>query len=186
MIIERYMFSNGQEVNSFLMACEETSEAMIIDAGGVDERLIDDVKIRQLDVIKLFITHDHYDHTEAVGKIFELFPRIELNSFSYSFANNGRKVLDGEDFILGNLRGKFLHIPGHTQDMMALYINGHLFTGDALFAGSVGGTSTDEDYHRQIEGIKRKFLLYPDETRIHPGHGPDSSIGLEKSFNPFL
>ena len=186
MIVERFMFSNGQEVNSFLAACPETGQGMIIDAGGLDKRLQKIVEEKQITVTRLFITHDHYDHTEAVDKILSLFPGIELISFSYGYGSTVRKTLDGEEINLGNLNGKFLHIPGHTEDMMVLYFAGHLFSGDALFAGSVGGTSSEEAYRLQIKGIKEKILCFPDETLIHPGHGPDSTVGLERSFNPFL
>ncbi|NQU06508.1 MAG: MBL fold metallo-hydrolase [Calditrichaeota bacterium] len=186
MIIERFLFIDSEEVNSYLMVCEDTRQALLIDAGGFDERLKQVVKTFDYKVNYLFITHAHYDHTEAVDQVFGLFPEIKLISAEYTYGNNIMKPTDGEKFTLGSLIGKFHHIPGHTDDMTVLYLDGHLFTGDALFAGSVGGTANDDNYKQQIKGIKEKLLTYPDDTIIHPGHGPDSTIGLEKSFNPFL
>jgi len=187
MILKHFLFVDSEEVNSFLVACPETRKAMIIDAGGLDEDLKRFAKENDLDVQYLFITHDHRDHTGGVKQVFQLFPDMELISLQYSFGRgNIRRPVDGDEFRLGELNGTFHHIPGHSDDMMVLYLSGHLFTGDALFAGSVGETSSEENYRRQIQDIRAKLLIYPDETVIHPGHGPDSTIGLEKSFNPFL
>ncbi len=186
MLIERFLFINSEEVNSYLIACQETRQAMIIDAGGFDERLLQLVNYNKLLVKHILITHAHSDHVDAIGKVFEAFPDIELFASEYSYGENVRHPVDGEDFNLGELNGRFHHIPGHTDDMLVLYLDGHIFTGDVLFAGSVGGTSNDENYLKQIEGIRSKLLAYPDDTIIHPGHGPNSTIGLEKSFDPFL
>jgi glyoxylase-like metal-dependent hydrolase (beta-lactamase superfamily II) len=186
MKIEKFLFIDKEEVNSYLIACEDTRQALLVDAGGFDEKLQRIVNTYDYKVKYLFITHAHYDHTGVVKQVFELFPDIKLIAQEYCFGNNIIKPSEDERFKLGNLNGRFHHIPGHTEDMTVLYIDGHLFTGDALFAGSVGGTASDDNYKRQIMGITEKLLTYSDDTIIHPGHGPDSTIGLEKSFNPFL
>ncbi len=186
MIIEHFLFADKEEVNSFLIACPESRRAMIIDAGGFDSRLEQVVEKKQLSVEKLLITHAHSDHTGAVEKLYELFPDIELIAFNYSYGNKIHRPTDGEEFQMGALKGRYHHVPGHTADMLVLFVNGHLFTGDVIFAGSVGGTTDQNGYQQQIEGIREKLLVYPDDTVIHPGHGPNSTIGLEKSYNPFL
>jgi glyoxylase-like metal-dependent hydrolase (beta-lactamase superfamily II) len=186
MIIEHFLFTGVEEVNSYLVACPETGEAMIIDAGGFDDKLPVIVKEKKFKVRYLFITHSHYDHVEAVDRVIKTFPGIKVIAAAYGDERNSIRPADGIEFALGNLNGRIHHIPGHTSDMLVLYLNGNLFTGDALFAGSVGGTSSDLDYNRQIDGIRAKLLSYPDDTIIHPGHGPNSTIGLERSFDPFL
>ncbi|MCF7811650.1 MBL fold metallo-hydrolase, partial [bacterium] len=175
MIIEKFLFIDKEEVNSYLVACEDTRQALLVDAGGFDERLQKIVNTFDYKVKYLFITHAHYDHTSAVEQVFGLFPEIKLIAAEYTYGNNIIRPVDGEEFTLGNLTGNFHHIPGHTADLMIQYLNGHAFTGDALFAGSVGGTSSDEDYNTQIRNIREKLLTYPDDTIIHPGHGPDST-----------
>jgi len=186
MIIEHFLFTGTEEVNSYLVACPETKEAIIVDAGGFDEKLVEIVGEQKLNVRYLFITHSHYDHIDAVEKVLQKFPVVKVIASVYGDERNSIRPANGIEFALGSLNGRIHHIPGHTSDMLVLYLNGHLFTGDALFAGSVGGTTSDLDYRRQIEGIREKLLSYPDDTIIHPGHGPNSTIGLERSFDPFL
>lgn len=184
--IEHFLYVDTQEVNSFLIACRETRRAMIVDCGGFDDELEQIVNKFRFEVESLFLTHSHHDHTGGISHLLNLFPDIEIIAAEYSYSGRVRKPGDGEVFNLGILKGRFHHVPGHTDDMMVLFINGHLFTGDALFAGSVGGTTSNENYELQIQGICSKLLVYPNDTIIHPGHGPDSTIELEKSFNPFL
>ena len=186
MLIERFLFINSEEVNSFLVACRNSKQAMIIDAGGFDERLVELVEHYGLQVRHLLVTHAHNDHVGAVKLVVDAYPQIELIAAEYSFHGETRRPEDDEDFQLGSLNGRFHRIPGHADDMLVLYLNGHLFTGDVLFAGSVGGTSDEDNYFKQIEGVRTKLLPYPDDTIIHPGHGPNSTIGLERSFDPFL
>ena len=186
MKIEHFLFIGSEESNSYLVSCSETKEAMIVDAGGFDERLSEIVDEQKLNVRFLFITHSHYDHVEAAEKILKKYPDLKIVALQYGKGDNVIRPKDGSDFSLGRLNGRIYHIPGHTSDMLVLYLNGHLFTGDALFAGSVGGTTSDTNYEQQLEGIRTKLLSYPDDTVIHPGHGPNSTIGLEKSFDPFL
>ncbi|MDP8239173.1 MAG: MBL fold metallo-hydrolase [Candidatus Hatepunaea meridiana] len=186
MIIKHFLFTDREEVNSFLAACPETGQALIIDAGGFNEQLEQVVIDNNLKVIALFITHDHYDHTDAVDYVYKRFPDIELIAYSYSYGKKVRRPKDSDSLTIGKLCGKIHHIPGHTNDMLVLCLGGHLFTGDTLFAGSVGGTTNSDNYLTQVQGIRSKLLTYPDDTIIHPGHGPDSSIGLERTFNPFL
>ncbi len=182
----RFTFYGAEEVNSFLVACRKTGKAMIVDAGGFDEGLIDIAKENKLEINYLLITHHHYDHTEAVPEIIKWKSDIKIIAREFDLFEKVYKHAEACDIQLGELEGEVLHVPGHTNDMLVLHIAGHLFTGDALFAGSVGGTSNSENYNEQLVGIKEKLLTYPPDTIIHPGHGPDSSISLEMRYNPFL
>ncbi len=185
--IKRFLFTGTQESNVFIAACIKSGEAWFIDAGGFNRKMIDCIESNGFKPSGLFITHNHYDHTDRAVDIIKTWSNIAVYSHSISFNEKGHiKLTEGVEVEIGELCGVIHYIPGHTDDMLTLYIEGHLFTGDSLFAGSVGGTSDELHYNQQIDSISKRLLSYPDDTIIHPGHGPDSTIGLEKLFNPFL
>ena len=180
--IMRFNFPEIEEVNSFIISCKSSRKTLIIDVGGFDSRMEEYIEINNLDVESLFITHAHYDHIGKIESVISRYPDIQV----FSDDSRGKSIKDGDVFTLGFVSGIFHRIPGHTDDMAVVYLDGHLFTGDSLFAGSVGGTSNEKNYSTQIREIKTKLMTYPGDTIIHPGHGPDSTIELEKTFNPFL
>lgn len=185
-LVRRFLFVNGEEVNVFVVGFRSYSGALIIDAGGFNKEIIRHIANLKMEPTTLFITHSHYDHTDAIDKILDQYPQIDIISFKPIEGIDTIQPQDGDMLKFSKIKGKVHHVPGHTDDMIVLYIGGHLFTGDALFAGSVGGTSSSDDYYQQIAGIKSKLFLYPNETIIHPGHGPDTTVELEKLYNPFL
>ena len=184
--VKRFLFTGAEESNVFIVACTRSGEAWFIDAGGFNREMTDCIESNSLTPVGLFVTHNHYDHTDHAGELIRTYPDIAVLAHSVRFGRKNIKPDDGADVRLGELRGAVHHVPGHTDDMLTLYIEGHLFTGDSLFAGSVGGTTDQAHYDQQISGIKERLLVYPDDTVIHPGPGPDSTIGLERTFNPFL
>ncbi|MEJ2700789.1 MAG: MBL fold metallo-hydrolase [Desulfuromonadales bacterium] len=98
-----------------------------------------------------------------------------------------RILSGGENLRLGTLTFEVIHVPGHSPGGICLFTEGHLFSGDALFAGSIGRTDLPGgDYDTLIEGIRRRLLVLPEATVVHPGHGPDTTIGREKADNPFV
>ncbi|MFS8641411.1 MAG: MBL fold metallo-hydrolase, partial [Symbiobacteriaceae bacterium] len=98
-----------------------------------------------------------------------------------------RLLRDGDEVQAGSLRFQVIHTPGHSPGGICLYRPGHLFTGDTLFAGSIGRTDlAGGDYRTLIESIKTRLLPLPPETAVYPGHGPATSLADEKAYNPFL
>jgi glyoxylase-like metal-dependent hydrolase (beta-lactamase superfamily II) len=98
-----------------------------------------------------------------------------------------RLLQEGDLIEVGKISIKVIHTPGHTPGGICLAIDNILFTGDTLFAGSIGRTDFPGGSHRQlIESIKKKLLAFPPETIVYPGHGPATTIGEEKKYNPFL
>ena len=87
---------------------------------------------------------------------------------------------------MGKLTGRVLATPGHTPEGVSLAFPGHVFTGDALFAGSVGGTASQANYDQQIAAIRTQVFSLPPETEVHPGHGPSSTVAVERRYNPFF
>ena len=198
----------GFFTNCYLVACEETGEAAVIDPGGEAERILKAVAERQLKVRYIINTHGHIDHVGANARVKEATGAQILihaadapyllderrNLLLYlpeargSLAPADRTLEEGEVISLGTtVRLTVLHTPGHTPGGICLVGDGLIFTGDTLFAGSIGRTDLPGgSYAELLRSIREKLLVYPDETIIYPGHGPSSTLGAERATNPFL
>ena len=135
----------------------------------------------------ILLTHSHWDHTLGVPALVERFG-IPVFSATTSLQTPGKPVscLEGEDEVRGF---KVIATPGHTPDSVCYYNEAEhiLFTGDTLFAGSIGRTDLPGgDYDSEIRSIMEKLIFLPGETEIYPGHGPASTIARERMENPFL
>lgn len=197
---------SGIETNCYLVG--NANEAVLIDPGEDADRIIGMIKKRNVKVVKIVLTHGHADHIGAVPELrkFTGAPVLihsedaimltdamaNLSAvFDLPFATEPADKLlhDGDEITAGDLKLIVLATPGHTPGGISLYEKnaGVVFTGDALFAGSIGRTDFPRASHQQlIEAIKKKLLTLPDETIIYPGHGPQSTIGQEKEENPWL
>ncbi|MCS7207633.1 MAG: MBL fold metallo-hydrolase [Dehalococcoidia bacterium] len=191
--------------NCYLVSDEESKEALIIDPGGEAQRIVEEVRRLGLQPRLMVSTHGHIDHVaaaaavkEALGVPYALHPDdiFYLKSPSglqhlfpdYREPPNPDHPLKGGDTLtFGACSLLVLETPGHTPGSICLYGQGAVFTGDTLFQGSVGRTDFPGGSHaRLISSIFTKLLVLPDTTVVLPGHGPRSTIGNEKRWNPFL
>lgn len=185
-MIFRHFLLKVNEANAFLLGCRETGRALLVDAGDLDAAIPEFLDQSGLTLASVFITHDHYDHTDGLPDIVERF-RPEVFAGKDRIANlPATRVRDGNSIPLGNLTGRVLATPGHTPDGLSLAFPGMVFTGDALFAGSVGGTSTAKLAKQQIDHIRKNIFSLPPETEVHVGHGPSSTVAVESRYNPFF
>ncbi len=100
---------------------------------------------------------------------------------------NVASLVEGQAYRAGSLEFEVLHTPGHSPGGVSLKIDGYVFTGDALFAGSIGRSDfANSDARKLIDGIRSQLLALPDDTIVHSGHGPATTIGRERKANPFL
>ncbi len=97
-----------------------------------------------------------------------------------------RQVRHGDVINFGRIDAKVVATPGHTPNGLSLIVRNMVFTGDALFAGSVGGTTSSRNARQQVEHIRENIFALPDEFEIHTGHGPSSTVAIERQFNPFF
>lgn len=190
------------EVNSYVIADPDTKNACLIDPGG-DADTIKDYLARDKLKLKFIInTHGHGDHI-AANRYFDA--PIYIHKLDREFLTDSEKNLsgflgffirspkaarlldDGEKIELGNLELEVIHTPGHTPGSVSIKVGQVIFTGDALFNGGIGRTDFSyADEALLLKSIKERLFMFTDETVIHPGHGPSSTIGEEKRSNPFL
>lgn len=192
--------------NCFILGCENTKEAVVIDPGDDADKILMALAKAELKVKYLINTHGHFDHVggnkrmkEATGAPIAIHSGDEpmLMELSRSAAMFGLSaensppadlvLKDGDEISFGEITLKVIHTPGHSQGGVCLHTPGHLFAGDTLFAGSIGRTDLPGgDYDTLISSIKTKLLCLDEDTVVYTGHGPETSIGNEKRMNPFL
>ncbi|MBX7255061.1 MAG: MBL fold metallo-hydrolase [Candidatus Hydrogenedentes bacterium] len=185
MIVRRFLL-DVNEANAFIVACEETRDALLVDAGDFSPAVAEFVSAHSLNLSQVFITHDHYDHVDGLAPVVARYGARVFAGRSAVGGCDATKVSQGATVRVGNLVGNVCETPGHTPDGLSLVFPGHAFTGDALFAGSVGGTSSSENAKRQLDAIRKHIFTLPPDTMIHTGHGPSSTVAIESRFNPFF
>ena len=180
----------GMTVNCYLAWDEVTREAALFDTGFDAQPIFDLVDQEKLQLKHLFITHTHHDHIQALAPIRERFPKIKLHSNSQSAPPDQRNRAN--DFLhLGSLRITNRDTPGHAEDGVT-YILGNwpddadsvAIVGDAIFAGSIGGARELATLAKQK--IRDQIFSLPAGTLICPGHGPVTTVEVEKANNPFF
>jgi hydroxyacylglutathione hydrolase len=190
--------------NCYLAFDEESKEAVIIDPGGEAPRVLEEVQRLALKPVLLLSTHGHIDHVAGVAALKEALqvpfalhpedtPLLERHPGAEGYPDYrdppppDRPLRGGDSIPFGACSLLVLETPGHTPGSLCLYGHGVVFTGDTLFQGSVGRTDFPGSSHaRLLTSILTKLLTLPDSTVVLPGHGPRTTIGMEKRWNPFL
>jgi hydroxyacylglutathione hydrolase len=205
MEIKRYVLGE-LATNCYLVICRDSKEAVVIDPGGDPAPVLDDLQREGLKLCYIINTHGHMDHIEgnqslqaAAGAPILIHrddaamltsPAQNLSLFvgnEFVSPPPGRLLADGDVISWGEESLQVLHTPGHTPGSISLAGGGVVFSGDTLFAGSVGRTDfPGGSMTRLLVGIREKLVGMPPETRVLPGHGPETTIGVEKNNNPFL
>jgi glyoxylase-like metal-dependent hydrolase (beta-lactamase superfamily II) len=194
------------QVNCFIVSCNKTKEAVVIDPGEEGARILHMVERQGLKVCKVVNTHGHFDHIGANQEVIDATgAELMIHKDDLPILQNARNhaqvyglsvspspdpdklVHQGDRFQVGDLSFKVLHTPGHSPGGICLLSEGHLFVGDVLFSGSIGRTDLPGgDFDSLVEGVREQLFSLPDETVVHPGHGPDTTIGRERQMNPFV
>ena len=177
--------------NAYLLGDAEGGTAVVVDSGGPAGPLLEAVERHGLDVQFLLLTHHHQDHV-AENHVWKERHRVKILAHPLE----AERLLDvdltiepGETIEAGGLRIEPLHTPGHTAGMLSFVVNGeHVFTGDTLFKGSVGGvrahgSTSFEDLRHSIMDV---LMELPHETSVHPGHTDPTTIGDEWERNAFI
>ncbi|MFQ5766512.1 MAG: MBL fold metallo-hydrolase [Acidobacteriota bacterium] len=181
-LIEKTMDSSWLS-NSYLVADKPGGKAVLIDTGGPPEPLLEKIEELHLTVTHVLCTHHHHDHI-AHNRVYRDRFRVPVCGHRLD-----RELEDGEVIQCGDLEIRAMHSPGHTVGQLAFMVNGsHLFTGDTLFRGSVGGTrapghTTFEDLRHSVMDV---LMKQPPDTVVLPGHTYATRIGEEWEKNPFI
>ena len=194
------------QVNCYIVADEKSREAVVIDPGDDGQKVLAAIREKGLIVKYIINTHAHFDHVGANKQVkdatgAELLIHQEDDALLGNTAGQARMfgmtapsspkadryLRHGDLITVGAVTLKVLHTPGHSSGGISLAGDGVVFTGDALFAGSIGRTDLfGGDLMTLLGAIKAHLMTLPDDTVVLSGHGPDTTIGEERSDNPFL
>ncbi len=192
--------------NCYLLSDNDTRQAVLIDPGDEAERLI--AALNGFELTAVWLTHAHFDHIGALAAVHRQFPvpvylhpddrelfAHAAESAAFFGLTLEQPVLETtplthhQTLTLGSHQATCLFTPGHAPGHIAFYLpeHGTVLAGDALFQGSVGRTDLPGGDHAQLlASIRRELLTLPGETRVLPGHGPETTVGVERRMNPFL
>jgi glyoxylase-like metal-dependent hydrolase (beta-lactamase superfamily II) len=197
------------QTNTYLIANEKTREAVVIDPAWDGEVILAEARQRGWHIGSLWLTHAHFDHlggTAAVADGINPPPPVAMHPDDQGLwrmqggaAHFGMRIdpgpeptielAHGQILYLGEIEMEVRHTPGHTRGGVIFYCSSEkvAFVGDLIFQGSVGRTDLPGgDYDTLIESIRSQVLNLADDTRLLPGHGPESTVGIERLFNPFI
>ena len=192
--------------NSYLVEDEASRDAVIIDANLEPELMVALVRERGCTVRAIILTHTDVDHIAGLPRLLAEYGDIPVavHSAELEVITEGKPLRrqfpveseplanvdllqEGEVYSAGSLSFEVLHTPGHSPGGVTLKIGNALFTGDALFAGSIGRSDFhNSDGRALLEGIRAKLMTEPDDQLVFSGHGAVSTIGQERRYNPFL
>ena len=192
--------------NCYIVGSESNRDGMIIDPGTMADEILLHVKEADLQIKVIVLTHGHMDHTGALAAVKKATgAEVAVHAEDAPYLHAGRPTAqgggsspeedttpdrllkEGDVIDLGEYHFKVLHTPGHTPGGICLLEDGVVFTGDTLFQFSVGRTDFPGGSHDLlIENIKTKLMILPDDTKVCPGHGPDTTVAIERRINPFL
>lgn len=195
------------QVNTYFAYDEETNKGFIVDPGGYDSRITDEINAANVELEYIILTHGHGDHIGGVEQFKVDFPNAKvvaheleremlqdarINSSMEIFMRPitieaDKYVRDKESLNVGNMELTFLHTPGHTKGGMCISVDNVIFSGDTIFRYSIGRTDFyGGDFRTLINSIKDRLFYFPDDTVLLPGHMGASTIADEKRGNPFV
>lgn len=172
--------------NAYLLRCRATGASLLIDAAAEPDRLLALIGEDPLDYV--LTTHRHADHWQALAEVIQV-----TGARTIAGGTDAEQIPVPTDIpvehmttlSVGAIGLRVMEIAGHTEGSISVLYDdpaghGHLFTGDCLFPGGVGKTTSSENFDSLLEGVVRNFFTLPDETWIYPGHGNDTTIGRER------
>lgn len=197
--------------NARVLACSQSRHAVVVDPGGEPDEIRRVLDAGQLTCTAIWLTHSHLDHCAGVSRLLEVYNvplighaveapmRAHVSSIAGMYGLPADEwpncpepsvfVKGGETLCVGESRSQVLFTPGHSPGHVSFYFaeEGVVISGDALFCGSIGRTDLPGgDHEVLLRSIRSELLTLPDDTRVLSGHGPETTIGIERASNPFL
>ena len=205
----KHLTLSSMQTNTYVLGCSGGDSCVVIDVAAQPQPLLDFLDRKNLTLEALVLTHGHYDHIAGVKDVLKAHPEAKLvlgqdaqkvacspmRNLSilffkpFSIRQADLLVTDSQQIELAGLSLQVLDLPGHSPGSIGLYDaqTQSVYCGDTLFAGSVGRTDfPGASGELLLESIRSKLLTLPDATTVWPGHGPSTTIGVERRTNPFL
>ncbi len=186
-MIVRQLRVGTMDVFTYIVGCEATGQALVIDPGGEVERILEEARRERLQIRYILNTHGHWDHTMGNERLKKLTGAALVKHQQEPGLEADILLVDEKPFQVGEIVFGVFHTPGHTRGGVCLYAEGQLFTGDTLFVGDSGRTDLPGGHRPTLGASIRRLMELPDETIVWPGHdyGPtaSSTIGWEKRHN---
>lgn len=195
------------QANCYILGCEKTQTGAVIDPGAEGERILEEVEDSGLKISHVLLTHAHFDHIGAADQVVKAtgaplaihpddLPLLNMAGGATLFGlpappipEPGIRLEAGQEIAVGELTLRVLHTPGHSPGHVSFYEaeQGAVFDGDVLFAQGIGRHDLPGgDLETLMRSIKQGLLALPDQTIVYSGHGPQTTIGRERSSNPWL
>ncbi len=180
--------------NGYVFFLDQGRRAALVDPAGIPQNLLRLLREGDYHLQYILVTHKHEDHCDATADVARAYPDAQIVMHKLDvhaigpLASKAMLVRDNETLPFGDGASiRMLHTPGHTDGSSSYLFQGSLFSGDTLFAASVGGAYGDvSTYDDILNSVRSKFFTLPGDTVVMPGHGPPTTIELEKQHNPFF
>ncbi len=205
-MILRHLIVGALQVNCYILGSRNGGGGVVIDPGGDTEAIADVLDEEGITVRYILLTHGHVDHVGGVwdlerrrgGEVLmhkgdlPLLEGIEAQAMAFGLPPSGQPHIDryieeGDTIEIDDIRIDVLHTPGHSPGGVCYRVIDNVFVGDTLFSGSVGRTDLPGGSFNELVGsVRGKLFPLGNETRVYPGHGPFTTIGEERLYNPFL
>lgn len=198
MLVKKTVLGVYQE-NAYVIVDDATRDALIIDPGDEGESLVRYLESLKINLKAILLTHGHVDHVGAVDTVKDAFSvQVYISEIDMKFIEQRKMAFgkmkradfflkEGDEFIFAGKKVQIIETPGHSRGSLSYYVDGLLFSGDVLFQNSVGRTDLPGgNMEELLYSIKEKLMKLPGETRVFPGHGPETTLAMEKAFNGYL
>ncbi len=172
--------------NSFIIGRDEGGDAILIDPGIFDAKILELIENNGLYIRYILVTHNHHAHVNGIKTIMKIY-----DAQIYSYRNRimdtlSHEVREGDKLVLNDFEFTILETPGHSADSISFLLGDYLFTGDTLSAGMIGTVMDGYSRGLLLNSIREKILTLDDNVFIFPGHGPPSRVGIERKLNPYI
>jgi glyoxylase-like metal-dependent hydrolase (beta-lactamase superfamily II) len=160
-----------------------SGEALIVDPGSMDTSILQLLETNEYTLKGILVTHDHISHVRGLKTLTKIYD-VDIYAINPVIREiRTTRVRDGDSLNIGSFKTEVISVPGHSADSAVYKINELLFTGDALSAGLVGSTDNAYAAANQMTALRNKIFSLPGDYTILPGHGPPTSLEIERRFN---